>query len=108
MAVEKNVHGSSPANANNGYGIPPGVHAGHPAEKNREHDHHQQRLKHGPGGAQQRLLVTNFDIAPDQKTQQLAEFPQLGDVDQLPTRGRLDDCYIIFDRRSLGRHDPDG
>ena len=41
---------------------------GHAAEENGEDDHHHGRLQDGPGGAEDRLLVPDLDVAPDQES----------------------------------------
>ena len=51
-------------------------------------DHHHQRLEDGPGRPQHRLLVADLHVAPGQEIDQLAELPELPDVDPLPARGR--------------------
>src|SRR5690348_9196591 len=54
---------------------------GQAAEEEAEQQHHGQRLQHGPGKAQHRLLVTHLDVTPGQEVQQLTVSPQLTKVE---------------------------
>src|SRR5262245_10306555 len=56
-----------------------------------EDRHHQRGLQDGPGDAEQRLLVAYLDVAPGQEVKQIAELPELGEVDELPAGGRTND-----------------
>ncbi len=60
------------------------------AEKEAENQHRQKRLQHGPGGADRRLLVTDFDVAPDEEIEQLAKLPQFREGQHPPAAGRRD------------------
>ena len=105
MALLKKVHGSRPAKANSGYGMAAGGHFGHAAEEDAEDDHLRERLQHGPGGAEDGLLVADFDVAPDEEIEQLAIAPHLGEIDDLPAGPGLDDGQVLVGqvRRGQGR-----
>src|SRR6185503_9554090 len=46
-------------------------------EEDTEYDHRKERLYDGPGSPECSLLVTNLDVAPDKKVEQLAVFPKV-------------------------------
>jgi len=60
------------------------------SEDDREEQRGRDRLDDRPEAAQHRLLVANFDVAPDEEVQQLAVAPELRQVQALPGLSRLD------------------
>ena len=52
-------------------------HPGQMAKEQAEHHHGHERLNNGPARTQGGLLVTDFDVAPNQEIKQLAIFPKL-------------------------------
>ena len=63
----------------------------HPRQEQREHRHGRQRLQDGPGGAENRLLVTDLDVAPDEEIQQFPVAPQFAKIDEVPAPFRFND-----------------
>src|SRR5262245_9686840 len=66
-----------------------GRHFGEATKEQAKNEHHEKRLNDGPGCAQYRLFVANFDIAPGQEVQQLAILPQFAKTDCGPTTRRV-------------------
>ena len=62
-----------------------------PPEDHREDEHRQERLEHGPGHAQDRLLVADLDVAPDEEEEQLAARGAVSfqSIAIQPDRGRI-------------------
>ncbi len=67
-----------------------GGHLGPASEEQAEHAHRRQRLKNRPRSAQHGLLVADLDVAPDEKSQELAVLPELAPPDRDPAGARLD------------------
>ena len=72
----KNVQGSRPAKEKIGYGSPSRSDLRQSAEKDREHQHRQEGLENRPGRPEQRLLVSDLDVPPDEKVEELAVDPE--------------------------------
>ncbi len=77
-------------------------HAGKAPEDDAEDRHREERLDQRPAGAQHRLLVADFDVAPDEEEDQLAELPQLAEPQARPPQRRLDDGDGRLGGRSRG------
>ncbi len=60
------------------------------AKKEGEDDHHEDRLDDGPRDAENHLLVTDLDVAPDEEIQEFTMIPQLSQPDSTPScEGRI-------------------
>ena len=55
------------------------------------HGRREDRDEERPRDAEEGLLVADDDVPPDERPEQLAEVPQLADVEVRPARRRLDD-----------------
>ena len=88
MLLEKKVQGSRPAKTNTAYGMPSeGILANRPKMIVKT-DHRENGLKHGPGHAEDGLLVADLDVPQHEEVQQLPRFPKLGPVDGDPACSR--------------------
>ncbi len=76
---------------------------GEPAEDEREDDHREEGLEDRPGHPDGRLLVAHRDVAPDERSQQLAVVPQLPDVEVRPARRGANRRHSVDARRRLKR-----
>src|SRR5258707_227332 len=65
-------------------------HAAEAAEEDREGEGGRQRLNDGPRRAEDRLLVADLDVAPDEKEEQLAVRPELRQIQHLQGAGSLE------------------
>ena len=63
-----------------GIGEPAGVDPGEPAEHHAEHDHFDKRLDQGPKHSEYGLLVSNLDVAPGKKIEQLPVGPEFAEM----------------------------
>src|SRR5438874_2273659 len=57
-------------------------------EEDAEDDHRKQRLDDGPGRSEDRLLVADLDVAPDQEVHELPVLPQVGQLQRAPAARR--------------------
>ena len=73
-------------------------------EDDREDDHREERLQHGPGDAQHRLLVADEDVAPGEEVEQLAVLPELAQLERRPAALALDTYEALFERHSYLAH----
>jgi hypothetical protein len=60
------------------------------AEEDCKHDSHQDWLKQNPGSPNNRLLVTDLEVTPDQEIEEFAMLPQFAQVDRFPEFCRAD------------------
>ncbi len=78
--AEQKAHGTRLSIENTGYGKPLGWKLRELPEDDREHHHREKRLEHGPGDADQRLLVAHLDVAPGEDERKVAGPPERPEV----------------------------
>jgi hypothetical protein len=61
-----------------------GGHTGHLSEEGAENGHLDKWLQNSPRRSQDRLLVSNLDVTPNQEVKQLAISPELLEIGDLP------------------------
>ncbi|HSU65293.1 MAG TPA: hypothetical protein VLJ39_00350 [Tepidisphaeraceae bacterium] len=67
--------------------------SGRVSEHHREQDHVEQRLQHDPARPEDRLLISDLDVAPDEEVEQFARVKQLGPVDPDPPAAGLENGF---------------
>jgi hypothetical protein len=76
----------------NRIGDPLGRYLGQFSKENVENDHEEKRLNNGPEDTQNRLLVSNLNVTPNQKIQQFTIIQEITYLGEYPaTRGF--NCY---------------
>ena len=90
-AEAKYCIGSTPAEHEHLVLHAPGREVREPPEHDDVDDRREERHQNRPRDAEERLLVADDEVAPDERPEQLAVVPELGDVEVRPARRRPDD-----------------
>src|SRR5581483_4271915 len=77
---------------------------GDESKEERINHHRKERLQNNPERTQRRLTVTRFDVAPREKIQKVAIFPEFAQIERRPAvRGFDDDGVVKLGQRATKR-----
>ena len=102
-AEAKYCIGRTPATTRLGYGVPPdGKFANLPKTIDVD-ERRERRDEDRPGDAEERLLVADGDVAPDERPEELAVVPELADVEPREPARRPDHRHAAWRHRGRSR-----